>query len=265
MQVQSPPRFRDRLLGAVLLILGLVGAWQILGWLWHLFSSPAAWIAVAEFWQEHIAPNAATWVPAAITASATTVLAFATWALLRIARAQVSSDAPFLSLGIIDPPAQPAFPQLAPHFAAAPQMYAQPFPTEDLAHPQLAPYIVNQAPNYVQLVVSNDQQKPHGAAADIAIDMTLWFGAADTALAHPYMLRRTARISALRASSSTTGPIFNIGSLTGYTVMINDISYKDVQGRTRRSAVGTSFFRRYQSGAQVLLTRVFQPVRGELG
>lgn len=197
-----------------------------------------------------------------LLATVTLALFLATTALGRAANVQSRLAGPFLNVMLITE-------ELAQRNAAVYEYFRQipfddyGFAEADDADGNLSPLIANRPPEYVSFVVSNKQTAPHGVAADIRVDLTLYFGASSgSAPGHPFAIKRQIHLPLIEANTYLAGRAFNVAGLTGYMVSADQVEYKDISGLRRGAASGVGKINK--TPQQSLITfRIFKPRRKE--
>jgi hypothetical protein len=118
------------------------------------------------------------------------------------------------------------------------------------------------APVYVRLYVWNRSHSPHGVAARISIKATLHFGGPPDNLHHPCTLTRTAELPLCESSTILGLELFNVGGLTNWVVIVDEMTYYDLMGRERRGGWGFAVLF-HSAAATIVLPKLFQPRKGE--
>jgi len=201
------------------------------GWLWTVFGSHL------DGW---------------VTAVATVALFLSTWALTRASQAQVAGDSPFLRYRL----SLSESPLLREYFG--------PWAERDAAETRLTPYLAGPA-KYIGIEVYNEQTKAYGVALDVSIGVSLSWGAADDINKHPFQITDTIVVSAIGASQSVAGAIFNVGTLPNYLVEVTSIAYSDVLEKRRSGGYGQGqYWQKLHGVPPVISETVFKPTKREM-
>lgn len=260
------PRIRAVIGYAVLALLALVlivgtfhvGTflfWFIAGIIFHIHIPQATITAFQGF----INTNFTTQIPVWVTGIATLGLWRATVILSRLAQAQKAIVNPLLEFGLLVEDIN------APTGSGNHDSYNENWRDEDSKNAQLHPYIDNQPPCYIRIKVENVQPNVYGLATKITGKVILAFGAKNNVDNHPFTIVRNLDIPVIGAGKYVEGPIFNIGTLPNFVVLIDEIQYFDIQNIGHKAAYGVGRLWKRLDGKPIVITqKIFEPGKGEL-
>jgi hypothetical protein len=110
------------------------------------------------------------------------------------------------------------------------------------------------------------QPNVYGLAGSVSGKVMLSFGAKNDIDPHPFSIVRDfgGSRSIIGSGKYIEGPIFNVGTLPNFSVIVNDVSYADIQNQGRRAAYGVDMLWQRTQGRPMFVTKVFGPAKGEL-
>jgi len=233
---------------AMILAVFATGLTSVARFMWAFRSHLAFLIPAGSWFNTYVWQHPDGWV----TALATVFLFWATLALMRSTRAQVAGDAPLLHYNLMSPDA-PSIPTGA---------YNESWALEDERHVGMAPHLLAGPGRYIHITVANEQAKPYGVALGVKLTVRLAWGASNNTDLHPYTLDRVINQPAIGAGKAIGGPLFNIGNIANYVVLIQDVTYTDISGKKSRVAFGAGkLWQRLPPGQLVVEQTVFEPVK----
>lgn len=275
-------RFFGALLQGLVWILLILGAIEAARWLIGLVSHvnfTHGWDAVKAGWHGFTGlwnSEAVIWATI-VTAVATFFLWRATEALSRSTNVQQALDGPFLKIDLQSDPTYPLFGGVGSQLSAMPPesdiemepeaevnpnqpSYYAPWDETDRTNPALRPFLMG-TPRYVYLTVANQQSKQQGIAQAVEVQLSLYFEPAPGVATTRY--QREVTLPAIAPEQYKAGPVFNVGSLQDFMVVVESVKYLDITNRTRRACYGEMFLLADASGAVSTETIVFGPRKGE--